>query len=469
MHRILKLVSLIGVVAVLLAACGQSSTTTPAGSAPTTAPAAPAAGEATAAPAAGEATAAPAAGEATAAPAAAATAAPADASAATAEPTPAVSSLGTGSTKIVLWHKWRPEYLKSVQKLFGDYATKNNITIEMVEQADLQNKIGVAVPSGQGPDIIAWVDDIIGKNALSGIIQPIDQYGVDKAYLDANFAPVAASAMVYSDKVYGIPESMEAISFIYNKKLVQEADIPKDTDALIAKSKEYNGPDKYFFVYNAKSDPYFAAPWWYGSGVQLVTPDGTTELGSENGVKAGQLIKSFTEIMPKELDYSVADTLFKEGKAAVIMNGPWAIPDYQAAGLDVGVVTIPVVSNSGQPGKPFVGVKLLMLSAKSKNAQAAVDLMKYYGSTEVQSELATVNKLIPANAKAQDSVKSDPIIAGFINQTANGVALPNTEFVDAMWDPVGKTVEAIWTGASPPEQAVQDGAALFEEKAQDLR
>ena len=45
----------------------------------------------------------------------------------------------------------------------------------------------------------------------------------------------------------------------------------------------------------------------------------------------------------------------------------------------------------------------------------------------------------------------------------------NTQFIDAMWDPIGKTVEAIWTGASEPEQAVQDGAALFEEKAQDLR
>jgi len=87
----------------------------------------------------------------------------------------------------------------------------------------------------------------------------------------------------------------------------------------------------------------------------------------------------------------------------------------------------------------------------------------------VQTELAKVNKQVPANKAAQDSVKSDPIIAGFINQAAQGEPLPNTQFIDAMWDPIGKTVEAIWTGASEPEQAVQDGAALFEEKAQDLR
>jgi arabinogalactan oligomer/maltooligosaccharide transport system substrate-binding protein len=112
---------------------------------------------------------------------------------------------------------------------------------------------------------------------------------------------------------------------------------------------------------------------------------------------------------------------------------------------------------------------MLMLANKAKQAQAAVDLMKYYGSTEVQAELAKVNKQVPANKVAQDQVKSDPIVSGFIAQTALGEPLPNTEFVDAMWEPVGKTVEAIWTGAVSPDQAVKDGAALFEKKVVDLK
>jgi arabinogalactan oligomer / maltooligosaccharide transport system substrate-binding protein len=464
MQRILRLVSLIGLLAVLLAACGQSATNTPAA-------------QPTAAPAAAQPTAAPAA-QATEAPTTAAeqpTEAPKPTEAAseakpTEAPTPAPDNLGSGSTEIVIWHNWQGEYYEAIKKAFADYATKNNVKITLLRVADLNKKVEVAVPSGQGPDIIAWVDDQIGKNALSGIIQPLNDYGVDENYLKQNFTDVASAAMIYDGKVYGIPESMEALTFIYNKKLIQEADLPKDTDALIAKSKEYNkAPDKYLFVYNAKNDAYFSAPWWQGSGVTLVTPDGTTELASDNGVKAANLIKSFTEILPKEIDYGVADSLFKDGKAAIIMNGPWSIADYQKAGIDVGLATIPVVSNSGQPGKPFVGVKLLMLAEKAKNPQAAVDLMKYYGSPEVQAELAKVNKQVPANKAAQDQVKDDPIIAGFIKQAANGVPLPNTQFIDAMWDPISKTVEAIWTGASAPEQAVKDGAALFEEKAQDLK
>ncbi len=397
-----------------------------------------------------------------------ATAAPAAEPTKAPDPTPAPDALGSGSTEIVIWHGWQGDYYEAIKKAFADYAGKNNVKITLLRVPDLNNKVQVAVPSGQGPDLIGWVDDQIGKNALSGTIQPVDSLGITADYLKQNFTDVASAAMIYDGKVYGIPESLEAITFIYNKKLIKEADLPKSTDDLLAKAKAYNGPDKYLFVYNPK-DAYFSAPWWQGSGVTLVTPDGTTELASDKALQAANLIKSFSTIMPKEIDYGVADTLFKEGKAAIIMNGPWAIADYQKAGLDVGLAKIPVVSNSSQPGKPFVGVKLLMLAANAKNPQAAVELMKYYGSADVQAALAKVNKQVPANKAAQEQVKDDPIIAGFIGQAANGVALPNTQFIDAMWDPIAKTLEAIWSGASPPEQAIKDGAALFNEKAQDLK
>jgi arabinogalactan oligomer/maltooligosaccharide transport system substrate-binding protein len=462
MTRVFKLLGLIVIMAVFLAACGGGGATAPAATsapsgggaaataapAPTTAPAATTAPEATAAP------------EPTKAP---------EANQPTAEPTPAPEVVGSGSTKIVIWHGWDGEYAKAIKEVFAEYAAKNNVQIELLKVSDLNNKVQVAVPSGQGPDIIAWVDDQIGKNVLAEIIQPVDQYGITEDYLKQNFTEQAAAAMIYDGKPYGVPESMEALTFIYNKKLITEDKLPKNTDELIQMAKEYNGENKYLFVYNAKSDAYFSAPWWQGSGVTLVTPDGKTGLNTPEGVKAGELIKSFTTIMPKEIDYGVADSLFKEGKAAIIMNGPWSIADYQKAGLDIGLATIPIVSSSGQPGKPFVGVKLLMLANKAKNPQAAADLMKYYGSPEVQAKLAQVNKQVPANKQAQEQVAGDPIIGGFIKQAANGVPLPNTEYIDAMWDPIAKTVEAIWTGAQSPADAVAGGAKLFEEKAAQLK
>lgn len=382
---------------------------------------------------------------------------------------PAAEALGSGATKIVIWHGWVGAYAAEIKEVFAEYAQANNVTIELLQVPDMPNKVQVAVPAGQGPDIIAWVNDKIGSNVLAQIIQPLEPYGVDESYLRATFTPVAADAVLYGGAAYAVPESLEALTFIYNKALISEESLPKTTDELLAQAKSYNGPDKYLFVYAARSEAYFSAPWWQGAGVTLVTPEGTTELGSEQGLQAAELIRSFTEIMPQQIDYSVADALFKEGKAAIIMNGPWSIADYLASGMDVGLATIPVVSSSGQPGAPLVGVKVLMLANQARQPEASVALMRYFGSADVQARLAEVNKQVPANAAAQEQVKDDPIIAGFIAQAANGKAMPNSEYIDALWDPLSKTVEAIWTGAQSPADAIAGGARLFEEKAALLK
>lgn len=444
MQRIAKLAGVIVLMTLLLAACGGQPAASPSGQ-PATAPAA-------SAPSPAPATDAPAAGG------------------PTAVPTAVPDVLGSGPSKIVIWHRWQGEYYKAIQQIFADYAAKNNLQIELVMVPDVTNKAQFAIPSGQGPDIIAWVNDRIGDSALQEIIQPLDQYGIDQAYLNANFAPVAAQAMVYHNKVYGIPESMEAITLIYNKALIAESELPKTTDELFAKAQSYNQPpNKYLFVYNAKGDIYSAAPWFHGMGVTLVKPDGSSEIASQQGVEAARLIKRFSQIMPKELGYDEANTMFMEGKAAMIMNGPWVMADYGARKLDVGLAPIPLVSGSGLPGKPFVGVKLLMLAANAKNPQAAIGLMKHYGSSEVQARLAQINKQVPANRAAQEQVKHDPVIAGFVRQTASGVPMPNSEFISAMWDPFNKTIEATWSGTTAPEQAVQDGAALFAKSIVDLK
>jgi len=439
MKKLAALFTLLVLMSLILSACGAAT--------PTTAPAQP-----------------------TDVPVAAASDTPAAPAEPTATPEPPPDVLGTGGTKIVIWHRWEGEYYKAIRNIFAEYATKNNVQIELLLVQNVADKATLAIPSGQGPDIMAWVNDRVGDSALSGIIQPLTKYGVDEAYLRSNFTDVATDAVVYKGEAYGIPESMEAMTIIYNKALIKEADLPKTTDDLLKMAATYNkAPDKYLFVYNAKGDVYAASSWFQGMGVQLVKPDGTTDMGNDASLKAAELIKAFSGIMPAECDYGTSDALFKDGKAAMILNGPWAIADYTAKGIDIGLATVPVVSASGKPGAPFVGVKLLMLAANSKNAQAAVDLMKYYGSTDVQATLAKINKQVPANKAAQDKVKDDPIIAAFIAQAANGRPMPNSEFIAAMWDPFNKMVEAIWTGAAEPAQAVKDGATLFAEKAKDLK
>ncbi len=388
---------------------------------------------------------------------------------ATPEPTPVV--VGSGERRVTVWHNWAGSYAETITGLIGEWATQNNVTVELLLVPDLTTKVNVAVPAGQGPDIIAWVNDQIGKNAEIEVIQPLDDKGFDRAYLEQNFSSTAVDAMTYSDRIWGVPESMEAIAFVYNKALVSEDELPKTTDELLEKAKAFNEshPGMYYFVYQAAADPYHNAPWWYGFGAYYVQEDGTVGLDTPESIRAGEFLKQLSTIMPQDIDYDVARALFTEGKAAIWMTGPWAIADIEKAGIDYGVAPIPTVSATGQPARPFVGVKCMMLAAGAKNEEAALELMRYYGSAEFQSRMAQANKQVPANLQAQEQVKGDPVIVAFIEQTASGVPLPNTPFMDALWGPAGDAQRAIWTGAQPPDQALKDAAELARQAVEQIK
>jgi arabinogalactan oligomer/maltooligosaccharide transport system substrate-binding protein len=455
--RYLMLMLLIAA-ALIVAACGRST--------PTAAP------EPTEAPAAAEPTAAP-----TEAPAAEPTAAPTEPPAAepTAAPVAEAPAAGEwtcpeGDQTVSIWHGWQGDYFTNIEAIFNEYmALCPNVKVELLQKPDMNNAVVAAVPAGEGPDVIAWVNDQIGRNAETEVIVPLDDY-IDAAKFESAFIPTAVNAMKYAGKTWCYPESMEAITMIYNKDLIQEADLPTTTDELLEKAaawKEAN-PDGYYFVYNARNDAYFSAPWWQAAGVTIVDEEGNTTFASDAGYAAGEFINKLREVMPEEIDYGIADTLFKEGKAPIIMNGPWYIADLDAAGINYGLKTLPEFSGTGTPGKPFVGVKCLMMTSNAADRgvdKAAVNVMEYYTSAASQVKLAESNKMVPTSVEAA----ADPAVAGlavldaFGRQAGLGLGMPSTPFMGAMWDPMAKGVECIWTGASDVKTCVDNIQSMAEE------
>jgi arabinogalactan oligomer/maltooligosaccharide transport system substrate-binding protein len=390
--------------------------------------------------------------------AAAATDTPASAAAAptnTVEPTPVSLGSSSAKTTITIWHGWGGSYLAGKQPIFAAYVQQHpDVAIKLLQVSDIGTKAQNAVPAGVGPDIIAWVDDNIGQNSLVGVIDPLDgKGGIDQSYLKANYPDVAVNAMTYNSQIYGLPETMEAITFIYNKALISADKLPKTTTELTQMMKAYNdaNPGKYFAVWDP-NNAYLNAPWFYGAGGQYVSADGVAGLDTPEALATAKWIRSLQGLMPKDIDGNVADALFNDGKAAIELTGPWRIADLKKANIDFGLVKIPAVDfGKGGPARPFVGVKCLMLAHGSKNADVAVDIMKFYTSAEQEQTMAKATGEVPAATAASAALSSDLIVAGFNAQAVDGVPLPNTPFMGALWDPAAKAYQALWSGTDDPQ------------------
>ena len=154
----------------------------------------------------------------------------------------------------------------------------------------------------------------------------------------------------------------------------------------------------------------------------------------------------------------ICRNLLVNGEAAIWWTGPWAIADLQNAGVDYGIAPM---------GSPFVGVKNLMLTANAVDrgkADAAVAVMQFFGSAEVQVRLTLANGTIPANTAAlhDPDVQALYEVARFGGSVNRGVAMGNYIYTDCQWEPVGDATAAIWNGTQTPEEAMSAAQAAIE-------
>src|SRR6266567_8160781 len=130
------------------------------------------------------------------------------------------------SGTITVWHGYEGSYLDAKKAIYDQYTKLYpKVTINLVHKVNLTDAVTAAAGAGQGPDIVAWVDDQIGKWVKLEAIKPMDTW-VSKDYMTSQYSQAAVDAASFEGKTYGMPEAVEAITIIYNKKLITSDQIP---------------------------------------------------------------------------------------------------------------------------------------------------------------------------------------------------------------------------------------------------
>lgn len=253
-----------------------------------------------------------------------------------------------GPTSILFWTKeGEADGALQFVKLETDLFTKlyPNITFEVANKdvEVLRQDFQTASLAGSAPDLLWTVNDHTGPFTTADIIQPVGNLFNLKKYVDA-----ALAAVTLKGKVWGIPISNgNHLMLLYNKSLIKTP--PATTTQLLALAGKM--PEGvYPLVYN-QTEPFWLVPWLGGFKGAVFAKDGVTPtLNTPQMVATLKFLKSLKDkkMVPTESDYNGADTLFKEGKAAMIINGDWSLGAYKDALKDnLGVARIPKVAASG--------------------------------------------------------------------------------------------------------------------------
>lgn len=389
------------------------------------------------------------------------------------KPAPTPTPVEVKKVTITLWHQWGGDYLKTIEAAFSDYMAEHpNVTIDLSKPEDVSSALSVAIPAGEGPDIIGWANDKIGDQALAGNIVALGDHGITMSFLESTYEPAAVRGVVWQDMIWGLPESQEGIAFVYNKAMVDEKYLPtdpKDFGALLAKAKAFYEDTGKYLVCNqglGNPDAYHVAPIYFGHGVpEYVDDQGNAYLNTPEALAAAEWMVKFSQYAPGETSHDICKAMIVDGNAGAWWTGPWAIADLEAAGIDYGILPM---------GSPFVGIKALLLTVNAVdrgNAEVALDIMRYFTSGEVQKKIALANKTIPAPTGAvQDpEIQALATLAGFGASMNLGVPMANTPYASAQWGPVGDATTALWTGAQTPAEAMAGAQDAIEAAIAEMK
>ncbi|MBI5020140.1 MAG: extracellular solute-binding protein [Ignavibacteriales bacterium] len=381
--------------------------------------------------------------------------------------------------RIVIWHQMRVDERVILEEQMKKYMQSHpGVKIEAIykETEELRSGFIIAAIAGQGPDLIHGPSDQVGPFQVMDIIKPMDDI-FSKSYLDS-FNPKALT--YYKGNLYQIADKLgNHLTLVYNKKLLTN---PPQTDQEMIEigrkltvDKDDDGKtDQYGLVWNY-TEPFFFIPFMTGFGGWIMDEDGMPTLDNRGVIGGLIFIKELRDkykIIPKEADYNIADALFKDGKAAMIINGDWSWAGYKKAGIDIGIAPLPRIVKTGLWCAPMVSPKGFSINKNvpKEKIDLILDILKYLLNSENQLQTAKLLNTMPAlSALYEDPfIKNNEILKNSQIQIDRGRPMPVVPELRAIWDAMRPSYQAVLGGVKTPEQAAKDMQSLALRKIAEM-
>jgi trehalose/maltose transport system substrate-binding protein len=329
--------------------------------------------------------------------------------------------------------------------------------------------------AAQNSDIDVYQTDVIWAPQLAN--QLVDLTEATKDVVGAHFPSIIESQTV-DGKLVALPIFTDAPALYYRKDLLDKygakvptswAELAETAKLVMDKEREAGNQDMWGFVFqgNAYEGLTCDALEWvraYGGG-QIIEPDGTISINNPQAAAAIETAKGWVNAIapPGVLAYQEEESrgVWQTGNAVFMRNWPYAYAlgnsEDSAIKGKFDVTTLPAGTGEGARSAATLGGWNLAVSKYSKNPEAAIEMVKWIASPEMQKLRALKASNLPTLQALYDDpdiAREQPILPRWKEVFLNAVARPSApakvkynEVSSQFWTAVHKTLSGEGTAA----------------------
>jgi trehalose/maltose transport system substrate-binding protein len=329
--------------------------------------------------------------------------------------------------------------------------------------------------AAQNTDIDVYQTDVIWAPQLAN--QLVDLTEATRDVVGAHFPSIIESQTV-DGRLVALPVFTDAPALYYRKDLLDKygakvpttwAELTETAKLVMDKEREAGNTDMWGFVFqgNAYEGLTCNALEWVKSngGGQIIEPDGTISINNPQAAAAVEMAKGWVGTIspPGVLAYQEEEArgVWQTGNSVFMRNWPYAYSlsngEDSAVKGKFDVITLPAGSGEGARSAATLGGWNLAVSKYSNNPEAAIELVKWIASPEMQKyrTLRTSNlPTIQALYDDADVAREQPIVPRWKDVFLNAVPRPSApvkikynEASSQFWTAVHKTMSGGGTAA----------------------
>ena len=313
------------------------------------------------------------------------------------------------------WEKWTGHEGKAMQAVVDRFnASQDRIFVRYLMTAGVDQKATIAIAGGDPPDLLGLWSKTVVQFAETEAIVPLDELG---GITTERYAAGVRPVMTHPDRtgrerVWAVPNTGGTVAMFYNKALFREVGLDPEKpprtiaelDDMTTRLDRIDSDGTIRRVGFMHTEPgWWSFIWGQQFGASLYDQaQNNCLLDDPRMVRAFEWIQSYSRRLGIKhtqnfksafaTEYSSPRNAFLDGKAAMVVQGPWlanVIHTFKPE-LDYGVAPIPVDAPLLDPAAPIglVDTDVLLIPRGTRHPEASMEFLKYTQRQDIVEELS---------------------------------------------------------------------------------